>query len=204
MIELVVEHGFEQTTVEMVLARAGVDRADFDREFTGLRDCCLQIYLANIAEFDRIVFGAVERHSDWRERMRTAGYAALRYFGDRPVEARFNIIAMLEAGETAQAYRDRYVERLIDLVDEGRRELDDPDSRGRAVAIGVFGSVYEHLLREIRDGSALDSIDRLVPQLMYIAVRPYLGDEAAREELSIPPPARRAGPGPEKGRRRLS
>jgi hypothetical protein len=26
---------------------------------------------------------------------------------------------------------------------------------------------------------------------MYVAVRPYLGDAAAREELSIPPPSER-------------
>jgi hypothetical protein len=28
----------------------------------------------------------------------------------------------------------------------------------------------------------------VVPDLMFVAVRPYLGHEAAREELSIPPP----------------
>jgi len=28
----------------------------------------------------------------------------------------------------------------------------------------------------------------LVPELMYGAVRPYLGEEAARRELTIPPP----------------
>ncbi len=34
----------------------------------------------------------------------------------------------------------------------------------------------------------LATIDRLVPELMYNAVLPYLGSEAALEELSIRPP----------------
>jgi hypothetical protein len=37
-----------------------------------------------------------------------------------------------------------------------------------------------------------------VPELMYGAVRPYLGEAAARRELDIPPPPR--VPGRETGR----
>jgi hypothetical protein len=39
-------------------------------------------------------------------------------------EAHFNFIEMLEGGEEAQAYRDRYVQRIVDLIDEGRGGLD--------------------------------------------------------------------------------
>jgi AcrR family transcriptional regulator len=204
VIELVVELGVDGLDTGVVVECAGVEPAVFQRDFTNPRDCALQIYLANIAEFDRIVFGAVERERDWRSRMRTAGYESLRYFGDRPLEARFNIIQMLSAGEIAQAYRDRYVERLIDLVDEGRMEMENPDSRGREVAVSIFGSVYQYLFKEISSGEQLESIDRLVPELMYIAVRPYLGEEAAVEELSIAPPPRRRQPPEQDGSENIS
>lgn len=189
-IDLVVEGGFEATTVEMVLERTGVSRAAFERHFTDLRDCCLKIYLANIEEYDRLVFGELDPDADWRTRLRTVAYASLRYFGDRPTEARFNLVAMLEMGDAAALHRDRYVQRLIDLVDEGRQELADPDSRSRAIAVGVFGSVFEFLRREVLEGQDFGGKEWLIPQLMYIAVRPYLGHEVAMEELSIPPPPR--------------
>jgi AcrR family transcriptional regulator len=185
---LVLEHGFERTSAEMIAARAGVSVADFNRQFADPRDCCLQVYLANIAEFDRIVFAAADRERGWRRRLRAAGYAALRYVRDRPQEARFNFIEMLEGGEEAQAYRDRYVKRIVDLIDAGRQELAQPDSVSRAVAEGAFGSVYEFLVKQFQDGGDIDHIDRFVPELMYIVVRPYVGHEAARQELAIPPP----------------
>ncbi len=190
VIEVVVERGYEATTLELVLERAGVSRAAFHRHYSDLHDCCLRIYLANIEEFDRLVLGDLDPEADWRTRLRATAYASLRYFGDRPTEARFNVVAMLASGDAPALHRDRYVQRIIDLIDEGRQELPDPGSRSRAVAAGVFGAVFEFLLREVSEGGDLASIDRFVPELMYMAVRPYLGHEVALEELSIPPPPR--------------
>jgi AcrR family transcriptional regulator len=82
---LVVEHGFEATSAAMIAARAEVTVAEFDASFADPRQCCLQVYFANIAEFDRIVFAAVDREQGWRERLRAAAYAALRYVRDRPL-----------------------------------------------------------------------------------------------------------------------
>jgi len=185
---LVVEQGYEGVTVELVLERAAVGRAEFEREFTDLQDLCTRVYLANIEEFDRLVFAAADRHTEWRERLRAAAYAAAAYVRDRPLETHFNMIQILRAGPTPQAFRDRYVQRVVDLIDEGRMELDDPDSLSRGVAEATLGSIYGTLAKELQAGRGTGAADEFVPQLMYIAVRPYLGHEAAREELAIPPP----------------
>ena len=76
------------------------------------------------------------------------------------------------------------------MIDAGRRELDDPESMGRSAAEGVFGSIYEALVKEQQAGKGTEAAYEFVPELMYIAVRPYLGHDAAREELSIPAPAK--------------
>lgn len=188
VIGLVIEHGFEATTVEMVLERAQLTRADFDRDFESLADCCLQIYLANVAEYDRLVLSAADDQGSWRERLRAVAYGTARYVQGRPQETRFDMIQMLGAGEMAQAQRDLFVARIVDLIDAGRQELDEPNSIGRGVAEGVLGSIYETLAKEIQQGRGTRSATDYVPQLMYIAVRPYLGHEAALEELEIPPP----------------
>jgi hypothetical protein len=68
----------------------------------------------------------------------------------------------------------------------------------RDVALGVFGSVYQFLLRELEGSREPLKAESFVPQLMYIAVRPYLGHDVAHEELTMeaPPPAEMEGAGP--------
>ena len=126
--------------------------------------------------------------------LRAAAYAAADFLSERPREVRFNVIAVLGAGEMVTARRDAYLRQLVDLVDAGRFELDDPDSLGRGVAESAIGSIFERMLRDVHRGGDVTDARAVVPELMYIAVRPYLGHEIAREELSIPPPPR---PSPE-------
>lgn len=184
----VTEHGFGETTVEMVCERAEVSIAEFEQSFSDLGDCCIKVYLANIDEFDRIVFSAVEEAVGWRNRLRASAYAVVSYIQRRPVEAQFNLIQMLTVGEMAMVFRDRYVERFVDLIDEGRQELEDPESMTRDVAAGTFGSIYEFIVKQFHDGSDIGQLDDHIPELMYLAVRPYVGHETAREELAIRSP----------------
>jgi hypothetical protein len=79
-------------------------------------------------------------------------------------------------------------ERIVDLIDAGRVESDDPDSVPRDIATGAFGSVYEFLVKQFHDGADISRLERYVPDLMYLAVSPYVGHDRAREELLIPPP----------------
>jgi AcrR family transcriptional regulator len=188
-MQLVVENGFEATSVDAVLARAEVGRAEFERRFTDLRDCYMQIYIANMDDFNAVVFGAASGDGPWQDRLRAAAYTAARYIQARPVQTRFDMIQMLEVGELAQAYRDRMLGQIVDLIDEGRQELEDPQSMSRDVAEGIFGSIYQSLLKELHGRSEPVPVERFVPQLMYIAVRPYLGHDVACEELRLPAPS---------------
>jgi len=188
VVDLVIESGYASLELEAIAARAGVEPAELERRFAGKEECCLQVYEANIADFDQLVVGAYLRHERWRDALRAAAYAAATYLRDHPREVQYGEIQMREGGEMAQARRDAYLRRIIDLIDAGRGELDDPDSLNRGVAEGALGAVYGYLLKELQRGSGTRSAVDMVPELMYIAVRPYLGHEAAREELAIPPP----------------
>lgn len=187
-MELVVDRGQEGVTIEMALARARASAADLHPPLADLPDLCTRIYIANVEEFDRIVFGAVERSSGWPERLRASAYAALRYVAARPTEARFNFIHALSAGDAAAAYRDRYVRRIVELIDEGRAVAPDPAAIGPRTAEATFGSIYEFLSKRIGEGEDVADLEHFAPELMCLAVRPYLGHEAAMAELRIPPP----------------
>jgi AcrR family transcriptional regulator len=188
VLDLVFDHGCDGTSLAMILDRAGVDHIAFEREFKTREECFVAIYTQSNEWFVRDVFAAFEAGEDWRDSLRAAAYVAARFLRDHPREVRLNVIQVFSAGEMAMAERDRYHQILVDLVDAGRQELDDPDSVSRSVAEGVVGSILSLMMREVSDQGSAASAEAAVPELMYIAVRPYLGHEIAREELTMPPP----------------
>jgi AcrR family transcriptional regulator len=191
LMDTVIEHGFASTTVEMVVERAGVERADFDRHFESFEDCHLKVDEENTVDFDEVVFSAFDGEREWRDRMRAAGYAAARYIRDNPRRVAFGVMRMYRAGDSAQVHRERQLHRLVDLVDQGRQELGDPNSISRHVAEGVIGAIFASIVKDLESGRGTGSAENFVPDLMYVAVRPYLGHEAAVEELTMPPPPER-------------
>jgi AcrR family transcriptional regulator len=188
LLDEVVARGYENATVEGVIDRAGLDRAAFDRHFSDLQDCMLHVYWHHTDEFTDLVRGAFDSEELWRDALRSAGYTAARYIRDNPRIVNFGTIQMFKAGLMAQVQRASHLQMMVDMIDAGRGELDDPESIGRSAAEGAFGSIYEVLVREQQAGKGTKSACDFVPELMYIAVRPYFGHDVAREELEIPAP----------------
>ncbi|HET7052764.1 MAG TPA: TetR/AcrR family transcriptional regulator [Solirubrobacterales bacterium] len=187
MIELVAEQGYGGTTVKQLLERAGVRRADFRRLFSGKEACFLAVYEEMSESFTGEVFAAFEREEEWREGLRAAAYAAARWVGEHPREARYATVETMMAGEFAVARREATLRRFVDLIDAGREQAEDPEPASRAMAEGVVGGILGMLSKNLRRGTRARPED-FVPELMFLAVRPYLGIEVAREELSIPTP----------------
>jgi AcrR family transcriptional regulator len=188
VIDLVLERGYEATTVADLIDRAAVRPADFERCFAGREDCVLSVLDEGVARFRRIVFSAFEEHERWREGLRAAAYAAARWVRDNPRYILFSTMMMNGATPLARAHRDMALQMFTEIVDAGRAELDDPDSVAPETALTVIGSIYELLQRELARGNGTDAAESFVPQLMYIAVRPYLGHAEALKELGVPPP----------------
>lgn len=186
--ELVVERGHEGLSTEDVIERASIRRSDFDRLFASREELYVALFEKLADEFEVEVVEAFQAHDAWRDGLRACAYAAARWLRDHPREIGFGVFQMFAAGDLAQVHRENQLQRMVDLVDLGRRELDDPDSMGRGVAEGVIGSIYGLLVKELQSGEGVAAAEAYVPEMMYIAVRPYLGHDVAREELSIPPP----------------
>ena len=187
LMDCVLAEGWSGVDQAAVCEAAGLPIAAFERHFSGIPELYEETYERNYAVFEHLVFDGFEGQA-WRDRLRGAAYAAARYLRDHDREVRFGAIPASEGSELVGASRDRAFQRLIDLIDAGRQEMDDPDSLGRGVAEGVLGSIYETLVRRMSHGEGTTSAETFVPEMMYLAVRPYLGQEVAQEELAIPPP----------------
>jgi hypothetical protein len=90
---------------------------------------------------------------------------------------------VLRSGADALAGLDRDFDALTDLVDRGRFELDDPHSLTRATAEDLAGAVYGLISMRLIRGDDGDDLSSLLPQLMFVLTRPYLGRDAAFEEF---------------------
>jgi AcrR family transcriptional regulator len=176
--------GYAATSVEMICERAETRRSHFDRCFAGKEDCFLSIHDEVAAEFCDRVLAAYAGPSSWHDRVWAAGWAAMRFFQEDATRARFLVVEVNGAGNGAQSRRDHTLQRLADILDGGREELEKPDSVSRCTAEIVAGAIYGTLLGRIEAGD-IERGEDFLPELVYMAVMPYLGSRAAEDELLV-------------------
>lgn len=187
LLDLCVERGYADLRLEDLLERADVDAADFHRRYPDLNSYFTAVLGQAYAEFFEVAQAAVADQAGWRDRMRATAYALLRFLRADERVARLAAVEAQHGGEGALRLFVETFNRLVDLIDEGSAEAGGPDSPSRATAIGVGGVLFARIQEAISEGE-LGLGEEEIPQLMYAAVFPYFGAEAADEELRIPPP----------------
>jgi AcrR family transcriptional regulator len=191
LVEIVGERGYEATSVEAVVRHAGIGMREFRRHYTDKEDCVRQVFEAFIDDFLRQVRSAFEAEPGWPTSLRAAAYATTDWMDRHPDTARFGMVDVLGArNEMIRVRREEIFVYCAGLIDAGRAVAPDPAAVPEAAAVMAVGAVVQIVTRRMQLGVDLD-FAALVPELMYGAVRPYLGEEAARAELSAPRPPRR-------------
>jgi AcrR family transcriptional regulator len=190
MLDLVSSGGYDATSVEEVLDRAGATTADFESEFSSKEDCALAIFDRFMNECIGKVRDAYDRESEWPDSLRAAAYELATWLEEHPRETRFGGLEILWVSELSLARREVALREFARMADGGRARAENPDLVPASAAEGVVGAVAEMLARRAQQKGV--AARELVPQLMYVAVLPYLGEEAAAKELAIPPPPRPA------------
>lgn len=186
MVELVGSRGYAATSIEMLCEQARAGRSHFDRCFASKEDCFLSVHDEISAELCERVAAAYGRPTSWHDRIWAAGWAAMRFFEQDPARARFLVVEVNGAGAGAQSRRDRVLQSFADLIDAGRQELEKPESMSRCTAEIVAGAIYGTVLGKIEAG-CVERGEDFLPELVYMAVMPYLGSRAAEDELLVQP-----------------
>jgi hypothetical protein len=134
--------------------------------------------IAEAGDRGRAAYAAAD---DWRSGIRAAAWAYCRFFEEDPLRARF-VVELSLGCERVRALRNLSLERLADVFHLGRLERERGTECTRLVAEAVVGASWEQLCGLVMR-EELDRLPSVVPELMYLAVLPYLGEAAAREEL---------------------
>jgi AcrR family transcriptional regulator len=178
------DRGYRAATVEELARRANLSLTEFRLRFRGKQEVTELILQAHIERYRRRVGGVYDEAGAWPDNLRAAVHETARCMLENPDLTWFVTVGILDAGEVARARRDRVFSWAAGLIDAGRGLAADPDAIPGPAPVMAIGAVVESLRRQQAVGTDLDP-DWFVPFLMYSAVRPYLGEEAARAELTV-------------------
>lgn len=188
VMAVVHERGYPDATVADFIARAGIEPSAFVGQFRDKKDVVLRVFESYIDDFEAKVKTAYATSPNWPDNLRAAAYETTRWIRDHPDGTWFGMVGALEAGEMARVRRENVFRWCAGLIDEGRAAAPDPGAVPEGAPLMAVGAIVEILTRQVQGTIIADPVET-VPKMMYGAVRPYLGEGAARRELTIPPPA---------------
>lgn len=180
MLEAVGTKGYEQTTVQDAIANAGLYRQAFYDSFEGKEDCYLQALDAGSAWVELAMREAATGEMFWRGFLRGALRGLLLFLEQEPEIGRALLVEVHAAGPRAVEKRTEAMERAVTMIDLAREESDGlaPPISAEAIVAGILAVLHNRLGEGRETG-----FGGLLPGLMYLAVLPYFGADAAAAEM---------------------
>jgi AcrR family transcriptional regulator len=180
MLQAVGTRGYEQTSVQDAVAEAGLYRQAFYDAFNDKEDCYLQAIDAGSAWIELAMREAAVEATTWRGQLRGALSGLLAFLEEQPAVARAVLVEVHAAGPNAVEKRTEAMERAVAMMDKAREEGDGmaPEIAAEAVVAGILAVLHTRLSANQTSGFI-----ELLPELMYLAVLPYFGPDAAAAEM---------------------
>jgi AcrR family transcriptional regulator len=174
MAHVVAAVGYEETTVERVLARAGVSRRTFYELFEDREDCFLAAYDEAMRRTFRIVTEAYLECDAPERRIEAALEAYLTFCADEPDLARMCVVEVFAAGSRARQRRAEAMDRMAQLMEHALSELRGDDELDRLAAQALVGGVYEVIYLPIDQGDT-EPLRGLAAQIVASQIMPLVG-----------------------------
>jgi AcrR family transcriptional regulator len=177
------ERGYSRVEIPAVCRYAGVPRPVFDECFAGVEDALLAAQEAFLRRLWLEIEAACEAGGEWPGRVRAAVVAVIDALVESSASARVFAVEAPGASLAAASLQFSALDRVADLLREGRRHYprarNMPDATERSLVGGTVSIVSQHLLAE-----NAPEISRLQAQLVEVLLSPYLGEEQARRAAS--------------------
>jgi AcrR family transcriptional regulator len=179
------ELGYRELSVKDVISRAGVSRPTFYEHFANKEDCFLAaLDAAALRLRTRLDAIAGEDVGSWRDRLRLQLEEILLFIDDEPDAAITLVIDARAAFPDALRRRDDLLDHFAGCIDRQVREgLPGLPPPSAISAAGIVGGIEAVIYSRLQRGERED-LESLLPSLMYFAVLPYEGHEAANEEMT--------------------
>ncbi|HXS46960.1 MAG TPA: helix-turn-helix domain-containing protein [Solirubrobacterales bacterium] len=176
--------GYEATTVADVVEYAGVSEDTFYEMFEGKSACFLEAYEAVFDVLVAHVTAAFEAAADepWPEQIAAGLRALVELLSMEADIARMAMVEVTAAGDDA---RERYraaLARFTPFLEEGRTYSGQGEQLPADTARFAVGGATSMIFDEVRAGRGPE-LKRILPDLVFAVLMPYLGPEAAEDEM---------------------
>jgi AcrR family transcriptional regulator len=175
VVEAVVEHGYNATTIAQLIESASVSRRTFYEHFAGKEECSLAAY-EMIATHIQDGLREAEAEPAWSDRVRAELASLLGVFAADSTVARFVLLESLAAGGELAA---RHRESLRCFGERLRPQPGAPDALAKAREQALVGGISTLLVRRLKAGEA-GNLEDLLPDLHELVLTSYLGRKEAQ------------------------
>ncbi len=184
MIRVAAAKGFEATTVADVVEIAAVSEETFYKTFEDKQACFLEAYEAVFDVLVAHVTAAFKATADepWPDRVTAVLRALVQLLAAEADIARMAMVEVTAAGDDA---RERYraaLGRFTPFLEEGRAYSGQGGELPPDTARFAIGGATSMIFDEIRAGRGPE-LERILPDLVFAVLMPYLGPEAAEDEM---------------------
>jgi AcrR family transcriptional regulator len=189
IVDLTAERGYEAVRIGMIARRAGIAEPEIEARLGDRQSCMLAALSAYMEDYVWRIEAAYRTGADWREGIRAAGWAITDLLVHEPNIVRVVAVELMATrSEMLRVAREEVLMYGARVIERGRAECADPTSVPAGAAAMAMGSAAQLVTNRLQKGLPLEATE-MVRDLIYLAVRPFLGEEAALEELSMPRPA---------------
>jgi AcrR family transcriptional regulator len=182
VVRVTVAKGYEKTTVADILGEAGVGRESFYELFNDKLDCLLAAHKLLVDNLAEQVREAYLTEGPWPQRVRSSLRTTLEWFASDPDVSHFTLIDMSTIGPPFRPIFQAEYARFMELFDEGRDQGAPNPELPHATNLAI-GATMAKIYEEVLTGRAAE-LPRLLPELTYCLLVPFLGEEEARAVAS--------------------
>jgi len=176
------EKGYASTTVAEIVSSAGVAKEAFYRHFGDKEEAFLA---AQEAPGQQILDALVRSYfsaDEWAERVWRALRTLLAAAAANPVMSHLRLVECYSAGALAAQRGEEVTRSFTIFLEEGFRQRPEGAALPRLVPQAIAGGVFEIVQQEVAAGRTAE-LPRLLPQLAYVAIAPFLSPGTAIEVL---------------------
>jgi AcrR family transcriptional regulator len=183
MLRVAAAKGYEATTVTDVIEVAGVSRETFEEMFGDKPTCFLEAYDAVFDVLVAHVTAAFESAAGepWPKRIAAGLRALVELLATEADIARLSMVEVTAAGDDARARYRAALARFTPFLEEGREYSSQEDLPADTARFAIGGAT-SMIFDEIRAGRGPELV-RILPDLVFAVLMPYLGPEAAEDEM---------------------
>jgi AcrR family transcriptional regulator len=180
MIDSCAEKTYAATTITDIVGRARISRTTFYKQFDDKRACFDTAIGHCIEQLQEVAASAHAGESEPADAVRKATTAVIQALAERPGLAQLLTgDAIAVDPQVIECYRKATIPALEALWSQGNGSM-----RARSDPRLAFGKAQVLILNQIALGKA-DRLPELLPELVYLAVSPFGGHEAALHQAQL-------------------